>query len=346
MRFFSTVLLLATLAVPFLQAQDAASPDTKKLQNEFTELTDQLKAAQADLYYPERYVHVQTLFTGLEKRMDDGEREKIEGESNRAKEEAGELLSLVNDKIIWIHILKDDIISILDKAEEIKAYEWGRDILDEVNDYYFRGIDALDNHDLEKAENHFIHAKKLALEIIDKEEVLKTTQLQALKEEALKLLEKTSQLTVADDNGNIIMPFPFDVDAFSKEAAEEIKVYTRDTVSAPDTKRVIPLEELWSTGRDFIKLGLWEESNSNAIHATAFFSRAKNLLNKYASQEVYRLYTVKWKAGRKECLWTIAGYPFIYGDPFLWPKIWVKNKYKIKDPTVILPGWVLIIPVK
>jgi hypothetical protein len=57
-------------------------------------------------------------------------------------------------------------------------------------------------------------------------------------------------------------------------------------------------------------------------------------------------YTVgTWKKDR-DCLWNIAKKPTIYDNPFLWPKIWIANRDKIKDPDLIYPGWVLKIPPK
>lgn len=57
-------------------------------------------------------------------------------------------------------------------------------------------------------------------------------------------------------------------------------------------------------------------------------------------------YTVgTWKKDR-DCLWNIAKKPTIYDNPFLWPKIYVANRDKIKDPDIIYPGWVLKIPPK
>ncbi len=45
-----------------------------------------------------------------------------------------------------------------------------------------------------------------------------------------------------------------------------------------------------------------------------------------------------------ECLWYIAGYKDVYGDPTAWPLIYQANKDKIKDPDLIYPGQVLKIP--
>lgn len=54
------------------------------------------------------------------------------------------------------------------------------------------------------------------------------------------------------------------------------------------------------------------------------------------------LYTVKDRKPYTDCLWTIS-YTY-YKNPRLWTKIFKANKDKIKNPDVILPGWVIKIP--
>ena len=45
-----------------------------------------------------------------------------------------------------------------------------------------------------------------------------------------------------------------------------------------------------------------------------------------------------------DSLWRIAKKDDIYGDAYLWPRIYVENRKKIKDPDMIYPKWVLNIP--
>ena len=47
---------------------------------------------------------------------------------------------------------------------------------------------------------------------------------------------------------------------------------------------------------------------------------------------------------RGDSLWKIAKKDDIYGDAYLWPRIYVENRGKIKDPDMIYPKWVLNIP--
>ena len=58
-------------------------------------------------------------------------------------------------------------------------------------------------------------------------------------------------------------------------------------------------------------------------------------------------YEVRELPGNTDCLWNIAGYKFIYGDPWKWPLIYEANKDIMPEPDnprLIEPGMVLIIP--
>lgn len=43
-------------------------------------------------------------------------------------------------------------------------------------------------------------------------------------------------------------------------------------------------------------------------------------------------------------LWKIAGFPWIYNNPRMWRRIYEANKDKIKNPNLIYPGQVFMIP--
>ena len=58
----------------------------------------------------------------------------------------------------------------------------------------------------------------------------------------------------------------------------------------------------------------------------------------------WKKYTVKYKPARRDCLWRIAGYNYIYDDPRLWPRIYKANKSQIKNPDLIFPGQIFDIP--
>ena len=58
-------------------------------------------------------------------------------------------------------------------------------------------------------------------------------------------------------------------------------------------------------------------------------------------------YVVRLLPGNTDCLWNIAGYDFIYDDPWSWRKIYNANKNSMPEtdnPDLIHPGMILRIP--
>ena len=58
-------------------------------------------------------------------------------------------------------------------------------------------------------------------------------------------------------------------------------------------------------------------------------------------------YRVRLLPGNTDCLWNIAGYEFVYGDPFAWRLLYNANKDKLPEPAnphLILPDMILSIP--
>lgn len=58
-------------------------------------------------------------------------------------------------------------------------------------------------------------------------------------------------------------------------------------------------------------------------------------------------YVVKTWDATRDCLWNIAKNPAVYGDPFMWEKLYEANKRTLKrpaNPHLILPGMTVVIP--
>ena len=66
-----------------------------------------------------------------------------------------------------------------------------------------------------------------------------------------------------------------------------------------------------------------------------------------AGQALPSQYTVRsWQLSR-DCLWNIAGRPWVYNDPFKWPLLFEANRSRMPDPNnadLIEPGFILNIP--
>ncbi len=93
----------------------------------------------------------------------------------------------------------------------------------------------------------------------------------------------------------------------------------------------------------------WEKGvqarNQGALpKALHYFEESSRLLDQYNVQyAILGYYTVR-KLKPEDCLWRIAGYSDIYGDPFQWTRIYQRNRDIISNPSLIYPGQRLVIP--
>ncbi|MBN1822975.1 MAG: LysM peptidoglycan-binding domain-containing protein [Endomicrobiales bacterium] len=61
-----------------------------------------------------------------------------------------------------------------------------------------------------------------------------------------------------------------------------------------------------------------------------------------APEQQHKIHRVWLWQETRDCLWNLS--KKYYGDPWLWKKIYLANKYQILDPKKIYPKQVLIIP--
>jgi len=98
----------------------------------------------------------------------------------------------------------------------------------------------------------------------------------------------------------------------------------------------------------------WNESIAAAMKSIEIFAAFQSGKQPVAAKTpatpsgpLARQYTVRTWRVEKDCLWTIAGYPWVYGDPWKWKELYEANKDKMPEPgnpDLIEPGMVLDIP--
>jgi hypothetical protein len=93
----------------------------------------------------------------------------------------------------------------------------------------------------------------------------------------------------------------------------------------------------------------WNEAIVSAVKSieifTAFQSTVKPVTT--TTDGLPKQYTVRTWRVERDCLWNIAGYPWVYGDPWKWRELYEANKDKMPNPAnpdLIEPGMVLDIP--
>jgi hypothetical protein len=160
----------------------------------------------------------------------------------------------------------------------------------------------------------------------------------------------------------------------AKDKADKAIAFARDKLAAADAvnaKDRYPNEYADATGhfqgaQDYYGNEAFPDAETEARAAAEAFdgivaaiakddelaaAKAKADAEREAAERAARVlpseYTVKRLASDTDCLWRIAGFPFVYNNPELWPKLYEANKKVLRDPAnpnLVYPGQKLRIP--
>lgn len=260
------------------------------------------------------------------------------------------------------------------EGESLKVENWAPneyriavDSYNRSNDLLYKQYDAVAG-ELSLRETLFYAKKAIAQARIN----IEVAEMDA---EILKLmgeLENASDLTVLDNEDNIISPIEWEGKADLIETPIEAKVDKDEQsgltpvdleeeveVTYPElSSRTIELKlgatkvlgirekrkSLLAEAKDLWSNGIEARNNGDLNKAREYLAKSKIFLDEYKSMAVDYIYTVILNPDRRDCLWRISEKDEYYGDPLLWQNIWERNKKLIQDPDLIYPGWKLIIP--
>ncbi|MBN2739253.1 MAG: DUF4398 domain-containing protein [Spirochaetales bacterium] len=326
---------------------------------------EKLLEIEADLFEPDSYNSIKAAIVDLKDEFESDDFTSAKNKADSLIDQMSRFYDGLNEKIIWVRILKEDVEKNIQTAEEKSVYLWAADDLDQVNKLYFDGIEALSAYKLSKAEENFGSAKELSLSLLNPK--LSTRPSEAtknLKEKVLKMLKDASMLTVITEDGDVIEPDPIDIDAFVDSIRNEIESEQKQDQSDTDSDTEgdntsmiflddevyvlgdVESESLYQQAKELIRLAIIEENKGNYEYANDYLTQAEGYLIAYQALAVNNIYTVRLIPDRRDCLWRIAEYPNILDDPYLWPLIWRRNRKAIQNPNLIYPGQKLVIPPK
>ena len=309
-------------------------------------LEQELKDNQVDQFTPEEYADVQAEVARIKGLFDSG------------------LLADGSDAahavIRQMHTLRDTVAAQLARVLELKrATEMLQDQLGiaseadtmqvaKLNELYEKGKMALlERYALDDAERDFGAAReagRTALRAADVEMGTEMTRerVEELMYAVMNELESASLLTIITDEEIVVDPVPWEGAQFL--SAEEDAAASRSM--ADSAVEQVPQHALLQRAKALWQRGVAERNSGDYRRAAGYFEQAQRYRDAYAALAVMTTYTVRLIPERRESLWRIAEYDFIYGNPWLWPKIWHRNRKLIQDPDLIFPGWQLYIPPK
>jgi len=126
---------------------------------------------------------------------------------------------------------------------------------------------------------------------------------------------------------------------FQAKQAYDIAKEKEKTFNEEQIKLLSEMESLINKAEESLKNQLFADTVNFSKEAMKIYLKIM-----YNEQNKVKTYTVRLIPERRDCLWRIAGYSFIYNNPYLWPLIWIANLDIVTNPDLIFPGQILIIP--
>jgi tetratricopeptide (TPR) repeat protein len=237
----------------------------------------------------------------------------------------------------------------LDAVQQLDTGDWNAERLQELrslyghlNALYLNGLEAMQSYRMADAEEAFGAAIAVCRNLMTVAGEAYTEHMEraaALLRAVMKEMEAAAELTVLTDLGAVIRPQPWSgrpvLDALRAGGARREAIL--DGIEREDANDLHVAQGLWIDG----VVAFDDRKYGQSIR---LFEDARRYLERYRLHAVLGIHTVQLIRERRENLWRIAGYDRWYSDPFLWPRIWRRNRDLITNPDLIYPNWQLIIP--
>jgi nucleoid-associated protein YgaU len=280
----------------------------------------------------------------------------------QALKEMIDLRTRLETRLAMVKALKKETELSMKEAEEAEAWMYAPAEREKANALYRVGLEEYTGYKLDDAEESFGAAREAARDAVRVAREAKANRLAEEKRKAdakslevMKALAEASKLTVVTEDGAVVKPENWKEEDFLKEI-ERMEQEELQKAGPGGSSLLIPLEEgavvladestenLLKQAKELWTLGIKEKAAGNYEKAQDYFAEALRYIEIYKSYAVKGVYTVRLIPDKRDCLWRIAEYKDIYGNPHLWPKLWRRNRKLIQNPDLIFPGWQLVIP--
>ena len=326
-------------------------------------LTERLQRAQQKLidqhapeFLPDEYAAA-TAGVGLAGRLyQEGRLAEARDEAYTALKQMADLGDRLGERIRWVQLLKRDTHQYLSQAEELQAHVRAPQEYQRASRLYEDGVESFQTWQLSQSEETLGRAREAALNAVrlsKSKAAEEKKEVDQLMLDVMKELEAASDLTVVTEDGFLVEPLPWAGEPFiQEEPAPAVPEGSSFLLPLPADGGAAVLgnteqQNLLEQAKEVWKKGVEERNQGRYQLAAEYFREARQLIEVYKTQAVNPvtpLYVVRLIPERRDCLWRIAEYDYVYGNPYLWPKIWRRNRKLIQHPDLIHPGWKLVIP--
>ena len=359
--------LAASIASSNLAYENSVQREAVDLGARMEKSKQALLSIQADQWLPSDYQDATGMIDKASALYAGGDYAGSRSQAYEALRAMSDLYDRLSDRLAYVQGLRSEAEQYMAEAESSDAYRWAPEQKDKVTTPYVAGLDAWAAYQLDNAEESFGAARAAAQDTLAIAAQRRAATQSASKEQADALQQQVKQaiqgaagLTVASDTGEVVTPdewtqFLKDLDQLEQQYPEPQSALPPGSgrvlaVAIPAEGTVVLAEQI-SSIRDLLteaknayQLGLEARSKGDFQAAQDYFNEALRYVQIYKSFAVKGVYTVRLIPERRDCLWRIAEYAAIYGDPWKWPQIWRRNRGLIQNPDLIYPGWQLVVP--
>jgi nucleoid-associated protein YgaU len=352
--------LAAAAAAADLAYEHSVARGAEDLGRRMEESRQRLLAQEADRWLPEEYDGAVGGIAESAELFGGADYAGARARAYQALKDMADLSTRLDERLRWVKMLRSDTEQLMAEAEATDAYAVVPAQKDKVAALYTKGVEDWQAYRLDDAEESFGMAReaakdtlRLAREAREGRDSIEARRAEELRAKAQAALKEAAGLTVANDEGEVVTPdewtqFLEDIEQMELEYQQAVP---QSMLGIPASGTLVLAEEtslkdLLQKAKEFYRLGLEEKAKGNYEQSQSYFSESLRYVEIYKSYAVKGVYTVRLIPERRDCLWRIAEYPEIYGDPYLWPKIWRRNRKLIQNPDLIYPGWQLVIPLQ
>ena len=311
---------------------------------------EELREIQADLWVPVSFQEMVDAVQRVEELFESPDQFQAANELALATlDEMDGLRNSLLDRLELLYGKRAETERCLAAAQNLDTSTWTasrlaelQSLYDQLNALYLIGLEAMQSYRLADAEEAFgaaVEVCRRLMAVADDAYMELRDRAAALMKAVMEEIEEASELHVITETGDVIRPQPWN----GQQVLDQLR--------AGGGQRDALLDGIGREGQNDLQTaqGLWMEGvvefdDEKYGQAISLFEDARRYLERYKFYVVLGIHTVRLIPERRESLWRIAEYPQWYSDPFLWPRIWRRNRDLIQNPDLIYPGWQLIIP--
>ena len=322
----------------------------RALDLQMTDLLEQLRENQVDQFAPEAYADAVSAVTDARDLFGAGKLSDGADAATAAIARMELLRDTVADQLARVLELKSASEGLMDRIEQVGARVGSEQRVTELKESYEAGKEALDRFALDDAERQFGAARSAGRAALPAGDMstgeVTMDQADELMRVVMSELESASQLNVITDDEIAVEPAPWEGSPYLESGDAGSDAAAREALKPMAGAGVedVPQHALLEHAKELWRLGVDQRNGGNYRQAVTYFEQAQRYAAAFAEFAVTQVYTVRLIPERRESLWRIAEYDFIYGNPWLWPRIWHRNRKLIQNPDLIFPGWQLYIP--